>query len=237
MAKYYQEILINYDKIIKYCLMGIERNDFDAMYRLATFYENMMNVPMAIKYFEMCIEFGDINSIHDLAYFYEYATDNTIKSTELYLNYILKQRQDMKNFSLYINDCHVENLMKLVGNVSFTNIILTCNSIREIDIEIKMQFLNAVFAAYSQALGSRHIINAINTINNYDFLVKNKSFLNFENATKIMMVDALESVNVDCDVCASSSNCVTLKCNSSHIICKNCVLSLKQCPYCRMAIM
>ncbi len=69
----------NYDKMIKYCLIGIEINKSYPIFSnmLGKYYKNIHDHHNTIKYFVMAIEFNDSDSAYELGRYYKSLNDTT----------------------------------------------------------------------------------------------------------------------------------------------------------------
>lgn len=58
----YYSVKADYDNMVKYYLMAIEKNNSHAMHNLGFYYEKIKNYDNALKYYLMAIEHGDDNA-------------------------------------------------------------------------------------------------------------------------------------------------------------------------------
>src|SRR5437867_3039839 len=67
---YYHTIEQNYDLMVKYYLMAIDKDNYIAMDNLASYYEIIENYNLAEKYYLMSINKGNVNSMANLGFYY-----------------------------------------------------------------------------------------------------------------------------------------------------------------------
>ena len=109
----YCEIKKDYDNMIKYYSISIEKDNFYAMKNLAIFYEDKNDYDNMMKYFLMGIEKGNSDSMNGLAKYYKEQKDydNMMK---YYLMSIEKGNSEaMNSLGLYYKyQMNYENMMK-----------------------------------------------------------------------------------------------------------------------------
>jgi len=103
IAKYYQYIEINYDKIKEYYLIAIDLNHVGAMFNLALYYQNIENdYDKMKKYYLMAINLNHTGAMNNLALYYKNIENNYDKMKEYYLMAInLNHTGAMNNLGYY----------------------------------------------------------------------------------------------------------------------------------------
>src|SRR5437588_730551 len=65
----------DYDKMMKYYLMAIEKGDINSMHGLGFYYDSIKDYENMKKYYLMAIKKGDRDSMHNLALYYDNQQD------------------------------------------------------------------------------------------------------------------------------------------------------------------
>jgi TPR repeat protein len=100
------------------------------------------------------------------------------------------------------------------------------------DDEIKTKFMQKLLATYPE-YADIFIID-INKIKSYDILKDHWEQLSDKNKQTLAYIDNLQlSSEKECNVCGDEGLICRLPCHAQHTICKNCVIKVKICPYCR----
>ena len=70
IGEYYEYNNINYNEMIKYCLMSIDKDNIYAMNNLEIYYESIDDYDNMVKYYLMAIECGNKNAMKNLGRYY-----------------------------------------------------------------------------------------------------------------------------------------------------------------------
>lgn len=72
IGEYYEFKNINYNEMIKYYLMAIDKDNINAMNNLARHYESIHDYDNTVKYYLMAIDKGCSSAMNNLGYYYFY---------------------------------------------------------------------------------------------------------------------------------------------------------------------
>ena len=72
IGEYYEFKNINYNEMIKYYLMAIDKDNINAMNNLARHYESIHDYDNTVKYYLMAIDNGCSSAMNNLGYYYFY---------------------------------------------------------------------------------------------------------------------------------------------------------------------
>lgn len=117
IAHYYQLIKKDYNKMIKYYLMSIDKGSTDAMLNLGNYYYDIKKYDKMEKYYLMGIEKGDSNAMFNLGFYYDCIKDHIHSGVELMKKYYLmaielNNADAIYNFGNYYYDIKDYDKMK-----------------------------------------------------------------------------------------------------------------------------
>jgi len=214
IAKYYEVIDNNYNKMKKYCLMAIKLNDPVAMVKLGHYYHfTEINYNKMKKYYLMAIELNNQYAMINLAVYYQIIESNYDKMKEYYLMAIkLNEPAAMFNLAMYYQTI-------------------------EIDHDKMMEYyLMAIKLNHTDAIVN---LNKITTaIQRYIYYKKNDIVFNEAVTNDIHIYNnKLKNSKIDtCYICfEENQQCILLNCYG-HYTCTICYINIydKPCPFCRL---
>jgi hypothetical protein len=86
IANYHKDVTKNYDEMLKYYLMAIEKSNTDAMNNLANYYQRIDdNYEEMMKYYLLAIKKGNVNAMNSLAWYYQSREKNYKEMKKYYL--------------------------------------------------------------------------------------------------------------------------------------------------------
>ena len=125
----YYQIQNDFDNMIKYYLMAIEKNNSTAMNNLATFYEKQQNYDQMMKYYLMAIEKDNSTAMNNLADYYEKQQDYE-QMIKYYLMAIEKNNSTAMNnlATYYFQQRNYDQMMKyFLMAIERGNLVSLCN--------------------------------------------------------------------------------------------------------------
>jgi TPR repeat protein len=102
IGEYYEHKNINYNEMIKYYLMAIDKDNINAMNNLAMHYESIEDYDNTVKYYLMAIDKGCSSAMNNLGYYYFYYEadhDEMLKYFLMAIEY--GNKTAMKNLAIY----------------------------------------------------------------------------------------------------------------------------------------
>lgn len=216
LAKYYEHIE-DYDKAKELYDLAISKNVTIAFYKCATMLSNIQNYSQALTYY-----YDFIDESNDLQAFW----GKNFKEVSYDCKYVKTFKDIVKIYNI-IGINNEENGFKILKKIKIPEKL----KISILDSELKD--INIVFN-YLILINNLEILNdIINKKNIYELYEKYHKYLNKDNLIIYNFINILQSNKSECNICTDNDNCVELLCHNSHIICKNCILKINYCPYCR----
>ena len=101
IGEYYEFKNINYNEMIKYYLMSIDKDNINAMNNLARHYESIHDYDNTVKYYLMAIDKGCSSAMNNLGhyYFFDANHDEMLKYFLMAIEY--GNKTAMKNLAIY----------------------------------------------------------------------------------------------------------------------------------------
>jgi len=219
----------DYESMIKYYLMAIERGNVDAMYNLGSYYENHKDYSNMLKYYLMAIEKGDSDAMYNLGIYYKAQKDYS-NMMKYYLMAVEKGNSDaMYNLGIYYKaQIDYDNMMKYFlmaierNNAhSMYNLGHYYEERKEYD-NMKKYYLMAIENGFTN--DSLKTVKSVNDLYN-----KLTNDLIFEQ----MKSDDVK-LSLTCAICMTYASNVFLSCGHI-IICDTCEshITTKECPKCK----
>lgn len=231
LATYYED-KGDYDNMVKYCLIAIDLGSAAAAYYVATYYEVVKHdCANMTKYYSIAINMGDIKSIYIIASyckkFKEYGkmieyyniAINKGEAKAMYKvgKYYEKKGDEIfiKYYKMAIKKFHIESLDRLIRYYA---------KLKKYDDIMALTMSNKYNTNY-----------AVRTANKYDLYIKYKDDLDPDNLKVLEFISKLEETESLCKICLLN-NSLVLPCSNKHKICGDCILSTKECPYCKTTL-
>ena len=235
---FYYDLKKDYDNMIKYYLMAIDKGDISSINNLAYFFEEQKDYDNMIKYYLMAIDKGNDDAMQNLGYYYEKKEDydnmmkyylmaiDKGKSGAMHnLGYYYEQKEDYDNMIKYY-------LMAIEKghNGAMNNLGYYYKEQKNYDNMIKY---------YLMAIDNNNKLS----IDNLNFVIDNlpktllpKLLPNIKYLTKkniIIMNKNVETELIDCVVCyESNQKCIKNCVCGQNIMCKSCYMKWSKCVNC-----
>jgi TPR repeat protein len=236
---YYENVKNNTLKAKNFYLIATDKNNSIAASNLAFMYDRENNDILAIKYYNLSISLGNTRAIYLLANYY-YKKLNYNLATTNFLRYYIAQSHI--TYSIYrkliVDVTHLELLLDIVRTATMENIINIVSKI-DGDFMVISEFFSEIIKKHPDIDKTASFSNKIQELNSYTLC---KKFMNYINAhdsliSRIQYIDRLSCVDEECNICNCQDNCAILLCHDSHIACKECIMKLNECPYCRKMLL